>query len=103
MPIGLSTMVKQTKDQVSCSLNDEVALLNLKTSLYFGIDEVGACVWQTLTEPKPVAELCRQILDRFDVEKAQCEADLLEFLTQLEHAGLIEIVAPAPPPADDRE
>jgi hypothetical protein len=39
MPIELSTVVKKSKEQVSCSLNDEVAILNLKSALYFGLDE----------------------------------------------------------------
>jgi hypothetical protein len=94
--IQLSTVVKRAKDQVSCNLDNEIALLNLKSALYFGLDEVGATIWQSLSEPKPAAELCRVVLDRYDVEGARCEADVLEFLTKLEEAGLIELV-PAPP------
>jgi Coenzyme PQQ synthesis protein D (PqqD) len=97
MPIELSTVVVQSKDQVSCSLSDEVALLNLKSTLYFGLDEVGACIWQALSEPRPAVELCKAVLDRFEVDEAHCQADVLEFLTELKDAGLIEIM-PSPPP-----
>jgi hypothetical protein len=97
MPIELSTVVTQSKDQVSCSLNDEVALLNLKSTLYFGLDEVGACIWHTLTEPRPAVEICKVVLDQFEVEEAQCQAHVLEFLTKLEEAGLIETIPSAPP------
>ena len=92
MAIGLSTVVKQAKHQVSCNLNDEVAILNLKSTLYFGLDEVGAYIWQTLSEPRAVSELCKAVLDRFDVDEARCHTDVLEFLTKLDQAGLIEFV-----------
>jgi hypothetical protein len=96
MPIELSTVVTQSKDQVSCTLNDEVALLNMKSTLYFGLDEVGAYIWQALSEPRPAVELCKAVLDRFEIEEAQCQAEVLEFLTKLEQAGLIEIMPSAP-------
>ena len=93
MPIELSTVVKQSKHQVSCNLNDEVAILNLKSTLYFGLDEVGAYIWQALSEPRAVSELCKAVLDRFDVDEARCHTDVLEFLTKLDQAGLIEFVS----------
>jgi hypothetical protein len=95
-PIGLSTIVRQSKDQVSCSLNDEVALLNLKTTLYFGLNEVGASIWQALKEPTPAIELCRLVRDRFEVDETQCQTHVLEFLTNLEKAGLIELIPSEP-------
>jgi Coenzyme PQQ synthesis protein D (PqqD) len=92
MPIELSTVVKQSKHQVSCNLNDEVAILNLKSTLYFGLDEVGAYIWQALSEPRAVSELCKAVLDRFDVDEARCRTDVIEFLTKLGEAGLIDFV-----------
>ena len=35
MPIELSTIVMQSKDQVSCNLDDEVAILNLQSTAVF--------------------------------------------------------------------
>jgi Coenzyme PQQ synthesis protein D (PqqD) len=84
--------VKQSKDQVSCKLNGEVAILNLKSTLYFGLDKVGAYIWEALREPRKVSELCATVLDRFDVDEDQCRTDIFGFLTQLEQAGLIELV-----------
>jgi hypothetical protein len=97
MPIQLSTVVIQSKEQVSCNLDDEVALLNLKSALYFGLDEVGACIWQALSEPRRADELCQIVLNHFEVEENQCRVDTLEFLTRLKNAGLIDILPSSPP------
>jgi Coenzyme PQQ synthesis protein D (PqqD) len=90
MLIELCTVVKQSKHQVSCNLNDEVAILNLKSTLYFGLDGVGVYIWQELSEPRVVSELCKAVLDRFDVDEDRCHADVIEFLTTLGDAGLID-------------
>jgi len=34
-----------SKDQISCDLAGEAAILELKSGTYFGLDEVGAVVW----------------------------------------------------------
>ncbi len=94
MPIDLATRVTKSPDQISCELDGEVAILNLKSTLYFGLDRVGATVWDALDEPKTAADLCRAVLDRFDVADDRCREDVLELLTRLNKAGLIEIVSP---------
>ena len=94
MPIELATRVTKSPDQISCDLDGEVAILNLKSTLYFGLDKVGATVWDALSEPKTAADLCRAVLDRFDVADDRCREDVLELLTNLNKAGLIEIISP---------
>jgi len=92
MRIELSTMVKQSTQQVSCNLNGEIAILNLKSTLYFGLDEVGACIWEAMAEPKKVSELCERVLESFNVGEEQCQADVIEFVGRLDDAGLIEVM-----------
>lgn len=86
----------RSADHVSCDLNGEVAILNLKSTLYFGLNQVGGIVWDALSEPKTVADICRAVLDRFDVDEARCHKDVLELLSKLDEAGLIETVRPSP-------
>lgn len=99
MSIALTTVVKKAKDQLSCKLGDEFAILNLKSTLYFGLDEVGALIWQTIEKPQPVVEICRVVIERYRVDEARCQADVLGFLNKLNGLGLIEMMHS---PADDR-
>jgi hypothetical protein len=92
MRIELATMVKQSTEQVSCNLNGEIAILNLKSTLYFGLEEVGACIWETMGEPRKVSDLCKRVLERFDVGEEQCQTDVIVFVGRLNEAGLVEIV-----------
>jgi len=87
-----STIVKQSKHQVSSCLDDEVAILNLESGMYFGLDEVGAFIWQALNESRAMGEICSMILDKFEVDNVTCQADVFSFLTKLEKAGLVELL-----------
>lgn len=87
-----STVLKQSARQVSCNLNEEVAILDMDKSVYFGLNGVGAHIWAALAEPRSVSELRQSILEAFDVEPKACEADLLKFLGRLREEGLVEVV-----------
>ena len=97
MLIELATIVKQSKHQVSCNLNDEIAILNLESTLYFGLDRVGAFIWETLREPRSVNEICKDVIDRYDVDEARCRSDVIQFLAKLDNAGLIDSLDPHQP------
>jgi hypothetical protein len=81
-----------TKDQVSADLSGEAAILNLKTSTYFGLNTVGASIWKLIQEPKKVSEIRDAIIEEYDVEPDRCEHDILELLHELSRHGLIEII-----------
>ena len=80
-----------TKDQVSADLSGEAAILNLKSGIYFGLNEVGASIWKLIQEPKTVDEVKDALLQEFDVEPDQCKADLFALLNELLSHGLIEV------------
>ncbi len=90
--ISQRSTVVATKDQVSADLSGEAAILNLKTSTYFGLNTVGASIWKLIQEPKKVSEIKDAIIEEYDVEPDRCEHDILELLQELSEHGLIEII-----------
>lgn len=88
--LELSTVVKRSTQQVACNLNDEVALLQLDSALYFGLRGVGAQIWSGLEQPRSIAEICNDVVREFDVAPADCREDVIRFLASLQEAGLIE-------------
>jgi hypothetical protein len=78
-------------DQISCDLAGEAAILNLKNSVYYGLDPVGASVWSLIQEPKTFGEIREALLGIYEVESSQLESDLQVLLGQLSEQGLIDI------------
>jgi hypothetical protein len=76
-------------DQVSSELHQESVILDLKSGMYFGLNPVGARIWQLVQQPASVDAIIQTILDEYDVAPAQCEADVMQLLGKLDEAGLI--------------
>ena len=89
--ISLESIVAASPDQVSCDLSGEVAILNLNNGMYYGLEEVGAAVWNLVAEPKPVSRILEVLLDRYEVDHERCRNDLLALLGVLNARGLIRV------------
>ncbi|HEY2525706.1 MAG TPA: PqqD family protein [Candidatus Binataceae bacterium] len=89
--IELNSVVMAVADQVSCDLEGEAAVLNLKTGVYYGLDEVGASVWRMLDGPRRVDELVDALLGEYEVDREECQRDVIALLGELAVRGLVEI------------
>ena len=78
-------------DQVSSDLGGEVAILDLKAGVYYGLDAVGARIWSLIQEPRTVNEIRDILLEEYEVEPEHCERDLLALLRRLADEGLVEV------------
>jgi hypothetical protein len=89
--ISLNSIVSVAADQVSCELDGDAAILNLKRGEYHGLDPVGATVWSLIERPTPVSKIVDAMVARYEVDRTRCERDLLNLLGQLDERGLIQI------------
>ena len=84
--------VSAASDQLSSKLGNDVVILNLKSGVYYGLDPVGARVWELIQETKSVGAIRDVILNEFDVGQEQCEQDLNDLLADMQAQGLIRVL-----------
>jgi len=89
--LSVRSVVVASTEQVSCPLGEESAILNLKNSVYYGMNPVGARVWNLLQQPRSVSELRDTLLDEYEVTPDKCEHELLELLEKMRTEGLVEV------------
>jgi hypothetical protein len=89
--VSLCAEIVATEDQVSSDLGDEVAILDLKAGMYYGLDSVGARVWDLIQQPRSAGEILDILTSEYDVDPDRCERDLITLLQRLADEGLIEV------------
>lgn len=70
-------------------VGDETVILDLASGTYFGLDPVGAHIWQLMAEGRALAEICETMLEEYEVERGQLETDLLRLADELVERGLV--------------
>jgi hypothetical protein len=90
--LSLETRVRQSGAQVHVSVQDSTVILSLDRNTYFSLNEIGSLVWGLMGAPVSVATCCGAVVERYDVDAARCEADVLALVQELIAAGLVELV-----------
>jgi hypothetical protein len=72
-------------------VGDETVILDLGSGTYFGLDPVGARIWQLIGEGKTLGEICDTMLDEFEVTREALERDVIDLADKLLEQKLISI------------
>ena len=72
-------------------VGDEIVILNLANGNYYGLDPVGARVWQLINEGKKLPEVCEVVLSEYAVLPEELERDLARLIQDLLAQGLVSI------------
>ena len=81
----------QVSADVSPDLSGDIVILQLKDGVYYELNETGARIWSLAQQPCSFGTLLETLLEEYDVDAQQCEADLLALLKDMMSQGLIEM------------
>jgi hypothetical protein len=87
----LSDRVEIPSQVMTRTVGEEVVVLDLATGTYFGLDPVGARIWELMADGKTLGEICDRMLEEYDVTREELERDTLRLANELNGQGLIQI------------
>ena len=87
--ISLNSRVRIQDDVLFQELQGEAVLLNLKTGVYLGLNQVGTRIWQLLQEDGSLSRVMEVMLREYDVTQEKLAQDLLDLIGQMEQQGLL--------------
>jgi hypothetical protein len=85
----LSDKVSIPPQVMARTVGEETVILDLATGTYFGLDPVGARIWELMGEGKTLAEICDRMLEEYEVSREELERDTLKLAQDLADQGLI--------------
>jgi hypothetical protein len=89
--MNLSDRVSIPPQVMARTVGDETVILDLASGTYFGLDSVGARIWELMCEGKTLAEICNRMLDEYEVSREELERDILRLAGELATQGLISL------------
>jgi hypothetical protein len=92
--IDLTTVVAASSHQVAGALQEgDLAILNLKDGVYYGLNSVGSRIWALIQSPISVKQIRDTLLAEYDVDIDVCTRELIALLNNLSSKELIEVHA----------
>ncbi|MFZ1573727.1 MAG: PqqD family protein [Chromatiaceae bacterium] len=71
------------------TVGEETVILDVASGTYFGLDLVGARMWQLMDDGKTLAEICDLMLEEYEVSREELERDILKLAQELAARGVI--------------
>jgi hypothetical protein len=74
--------------------DDEVVILDLEHGVYFGLDEIGAAMWEAFVAGLSPAEVSNLLAAKYDAPREQLQEDACALASRLAEAGLVAVTQP---------
>jgi hypothetical protein len=89
--MNLTDTVTIPEQVMARQVGEETVILDLNSGTYFGLNPVGARIWQLLAEGKTLGEICMALQDEYEVEPARLQSDIGDLLKSLAAQGLVSV------------
>lgn len=87
--MNLSDKVTIPTQVMARTVGDETVILDLASGTYYGLDPVGARMWQLMAEGRTLGAVCEVMLDEYEVTREALEGDILRLTEELRAKGLV--------------
>jgi len=70
-------------------VGEECVILDLANGTYYGLDAVGARIWELLSEGATPEAICDRVVEEYEVGREQARADIASLIGSLRERGLV--------------
>lgn len=88
--LSVTDIVRRAPFVIETELDGEIILLHPETGECYALNAIATRIWTALAEPGSVRSICSALIERYDVDRATCEAQVLALLEQLRGEGVIQ-------------
>lgn len=87
----LPRTVRAGRDVVFRELGGEMVLLDLKSGVYYGLNEIGARMWSLLVELRDPGQVVDALERQYAADRPQLVRDLEKLVAALSEKGLLDV------------
>lgn len=81
--MNLSDKARIPEEVLARQVGEEVVILNLASGTYFGLDPIGARIWQLMSDGRTLAEICDCMQAEYAVSREDIERDVIDLAQAL--------------------
>jgi hypothetical protein len=90
--ISNESTIMQCEGNIVSDMDGEKVMLSIKNGKYYNLGKIGGDIWGLMREPIKLNQLITILISEYQVEKDDCEQQILSFIEQLYNEELIQII-----------
>ncbi|MEA4888962.1 MAG: lasso peptide biosynthesis PqqD family chaperone [Clostridiaceae bacterium] len=88
--ITMNMVITRNSEIVTADMDGETVMMSIENEKYYNLGKMGSVIWGLLEAPLSVEALIGKLLDKYDVDRGQCEKEVFSFLSNTYKEGLIK-------------
>lgn len=89
--ILLNDTVAQSKGNIVSDMGGEKVMLSVDKGKYYNLGEMGGVIWDMIEKPISINQLVTVLISEYEVERSECEKQVMSFIELLLEEALIEV------------
>lgn len=90
--ISIDCTIIQNEGNIVSDMDGEKVMLSIRNGKYYNLGEMGGVIWDSLKYPILVNQLITNLISEYEVEKKECEQQVISFVELLYNEDLIRII-----------
>lgn len=86
--MDLAAIVGRASGHVEAEMGGHAVIMSISQGSYFALDLTARRIWELMSEPLRVGDIVDTLVAEYEIDRTQCEAEVLAFLRQLQENGL---------------
>ncbi|MFD0961418.1 lasso peptide biosynthesis PqqD family chaperone [Paenibacillus chungangensis] len=87
--LSLSDRIMACDQNIVSDMGGEKVMLSIQNGNYYNLGSIGGTIWEMIGESTGIAELVDRLLGEYEVNRTECEQQVLDFLNHLRKEGLV--------------
>lgn len=89
--VSTGHIITQGEGNIVSDMDGEKVMLSIENGKYYNLGEMGGVIWDLIKIPTSINQLVDTLLAEYEVEKSECEEQVMAFLKMLNGEGLIKV------------
>lgn len=90
--LSLESTVVRSSQLMGSKVDNELVMIDLDSGEYFGLNPIAADIWEQMATPIRIADLCASLLERYAVDEARCQREVLALLQQMQEKQMLQSI-----------
>ena len=88
--VETNSKIMRHPDLLAVPMDGDLVMMSISKGTYYGINPVGAVIWDALQTPQTLEQLCQVVVKEFDVDVETCAKDVSNFVAQMLDAKVVQ-------------
>lgn len=86
-----SSRLSRNSELIFSKIDNEIVLLGIQNGEYYNLNEIGAFIWELLSNPMTLVEVTNALVENFEITPEECYQDIEPFIIETLKKGIFNV------------